>query len=51
MHAPLHEIASRDPLEGLTWFWRECEHERLAAEDGRFVAHVRRSLCVEAPCR
>ena len=49
--SPLAEIAGRDPLDVLTWFWRECEHERLAAEDGRFVADVRRSLCVGPPCR
>jgi hypothetical protein len=49
--SPLAEIARRDPLDVLTWLWRECEHERLAAEDGRFVAHVRRSLCVGTPCR
>jgi glycosyltransferase involved in cell wall biosynthesis len=44
--APLAEIANRDALDALAWFWNGCNHERLGAHDDDFAAAVRRSLCV-----
>jgi hypothetical protein len=46
--APLAEIARRDAMGALAWFWEECDHERFSACDDDFAAAVRRSLCVSS---
>ncbi|MGH3932589.1 MAG: glycosyltransferase family 4 protein [Pseudonocardiaceae bacterium] len=45
-HSPLAEIAGRDPLDALTWFWDSRNHEHVGVHDDDFAARVRRSLCV-----
>lgn len=45
-HAPLTEIANRDALDALRWFWDACDHARFGAYDDEFAAGVRRALCV-----
>jgi glycosyltransferase involved in cell wall biosynthesis len=46
---PLAEIAARDAMDALSWFWDGCDHDRFAAHDPEFAADVRRSLCVPMP--
>jgi glycosyltransferase involved in cell wall biosynthesis len=46
---PLAEIDGRAPMDALSWFWSECEHERFSAFDAGLVTAVRRSLCPPAP--
>lgn len=46
---PLAEIAGREPIDALSWFWEGCDHASLGAYDDAFAAQVRRSLCVPAP--
>jgi hypothetical protein len=42
---PQAEIATREPLDALSWLLTECDHARFANHDDAFALAVRRSLC------
>jgi glycosyltransferase involved in cell wall biosynthesis len=42
---PLAEIANRDPMDALLWFWQSCDHGHLGTHDEAFAVQIRQSLC------
>jgi len=45
---PLAAIARGTPIQALSWFLHDCDHDNLAAEDETFAARVRWALCQPA---